>query len=179
MKTALVCSGAAKSCCHSNRHAVRRPAVVPRALVTRPAQQRSRSLRVRAQADPHAGHAKLHDFCMTIPYGGIALLSGVLALVFKAPAVGLQLVGAGVVISLCSLLSIKAWKGRSSSTPYTLVCAGSSGWIAYQMWQRVQASVAPVPSGILLALSAALAVFCVYNIIAGGNPPPAQKAPAA
>jgi hypothetical protein len=53
--------------------------------------------------------------------------------------------------------------------------AGSSGWIAYQMWQRVQASIAPVPSGILLALSAALAAFCLYNIIAGGNPPPAQK----
>jgi hypothetical protein len=61
---------------------------------------------------------------MTIPYCGIALLSGVLALVFKAPAVGLQLVGAGAVISLCSVLSIKAWKGRSSSTPYTMVCAG-------------------------------------------------------
>lgn len=67
---------------------------------------------------------------MTIPYGGIALLSGVLALVFKAPAVGLQLVGAGVVISLCSLLSIKAWKGRSSSTPYTLVCAGAYDSVA-------------------------------------------------
>lgn len=61
---------------------------------------------------------------MTIPYGGIALLSGVLALVFKAPAVGLHLVGAGMVISLCSVLSIKAWKGSSSSTPYTFICAG-------------------------------------------------------
>jgi hypothetical protein len=67
---------------------------------------------------------------MTIPYGGIALLSGVLALVFKAQAVGLQLLGAGAVISLCSVLSIKAWKGRSSSTPYTLVCAGAYQAIA-------------------------------------------------
>jgi hypothetical protein len=58
---------------------------------------------------------------------------------------------------------------------FVVMSAGSSGWIAYQMWQRVQASVAPVPSGILLALSAALAAFCLYNIIAGGNPPPAQK----
>lgn len=53
--------------------------------------------------------------------------------------------------------------------------AGVAGWIAYQMWQRVAASVAPVPSGILLALSAALAAFCLYNVVAGGNPPPSQK----
>eukprot|EP00882_Tetradesmus_deserticola_P008934 GHRQ01009424.1.p1 GENE.GHRQ01009424.1~~GHRQ01009424.1.p1 ORF type:complete len:179 (+),score=16.12 GHRQ01009424.1:127-663(+) len=178
MHSAFALSRTAQTGWYSSGHAMRRAAVVPHALVTRPA-QRSPSLSVRSQADPHAGHAKLHDFCMTIPYGGVALLSGVLALVFKAPAVGLHLVGAGMVISLCSVLSIKAWKASSSSTPYTFVCAGSSGYIAYQMWQRVQASIAPVPSGILLALSAALAVFCVYNIIAGGNPPPAQKTAAA
>jgi hypothetical protein len=63
----------------------------------------------------------------------------------------------------------------SAAAVVLCLVAGSSGWIAYQMWQRVQASVAPVPSGILLALSAALAAFCLYNIIAGGNPPPAQK----
>eukprot|EP00775_Hariotina_reticulata_P005308 gene5308-5543_t len=88
---------------------------------------------------------------MTIPYGAIALLSGLVALVFKAPAVGVQLAGAG----------------------------GSSGWIAYQMWQRVQAGIAPVPSGILLALSAVLAAFCVYNVVAGGNPPPSSKSSSA
>jgi hypothetical protein len=82
---------------------------------------------------------------MTIPYGGIALLSGVLALVFKAPAVGLQLVGAGAVISLCSVLSIKAWKGRSSSTPYTLVCAGML------LDQHPKVCVGPVITGALTA----------------------------
>jgi len=39
------------------------------------------------------------------------------------------------------------------------------------MWQRVAASLSPVPSGVLLALSGALAAFCVYNVLAGGNPP--------
>eukprot|EP00879_Flechtneria_rotunda_P033307 GHRR01036875.1.p1 GENE.GHRR01036875.1~~GHRR01036875.1.p1 ORF type:complete len:212 (+),score=37.46 GHRR01036875.1:295-930(+) len=120
----------------------------------------------------HAGHAKLHDFCMTIPYGGIALLSGVVAALFKAQTMGLQLLGAGVVICLSSVFSLRTWKAGGRSTLYTLVSAGTSGWVAYQMWQRVQASVAPVPSGILLALSAALAAFCLYNIVAGGNPPP-------
>ena len=41
------------------------------------------------------------------------------------------------------------------------------------MWQRIQLGLSPVVvSGILLALSGALALFCVYNVIAGGNPPP-------
>eukprot|EP00879_Flechtneria_rotunda_P003405 GHRR01003633.1.p1 GENE.GHRR01003633.1~~GHRR01003633.1.p1 ORF type:complete len:186 (+),score=40.49 GHRR01003633.1:295-852(+) len=139
--------------------------------------QRVHSVRVLAQAvagagGGHAGHAKLHDFCMTIPYGGIALLSGVVAALFKAQTMGLQLLGAGVVICLSSVFSLRTWKAGGRSTLYTLVSAGTSGWVAYQMWQRVQASVAPVPSGILLALSAALAAFCLYNIVAGGNPPP-------
>lgn len=78
------------------------------------------------QGDPHAGHAKLHDFCMTIPYGGIALLSGLVALVFKAQGVGLQLLGAGAVISLCSVLSVKSWKAGGGSVPFTLVSAGAA-----------------------------------------------------
>jgi hypothetical protein len=61
---------------------------------------------------------------MTIPYGAIALLSGLVALVFKAPAVGVQLAGAGGVVSLCSVLSLKSWKAGGGSTPYTLISAG-------------------------------------------------------
>jgi hypothetical protein len=49
MNTALVCSRSAQCCAQSSRQGLRRPAVVVRALVTRPAQQRLRSLRVRAQ----------------------------------------------------------------------------------------------------------------------------------
>jgi hypothetical protein len=61
---------------------------------------------------------------------------------------------------------------------WLLCCCGvgASGWVAYNMWVRVAVGAAPVPSGILLAVSAALCVFCVYNVLAGGNPPPAKKA---
>lgn len=76
------------------------------------------------QDNSHAGHAKLHDFCMTIPYGAIALFSGLVALVFKAPAVGVQLAGAGGVVSICSVLSLKSWKAGGGSTLYTLTSAG-------------------------------------------------------
>lgn len=76
------------------------------------------------KSDGHAGHAMLHDFCMTIPYGGIALVSGLVAFVFKATTAGMQLSGAGAVISLCSVLSLKTWKTGGSSTPYTLLSGG-------------------------------------------------------
>jgi hypothetical protein len=77
-----------------------------------------------SSSNSHAGHAFLHDFCMTIPYGGIAALSGLLAFAFKAPAVGLQLAAVAAVVALCSILSLKSWKAGGSSTAYTLVSAG-------------------------------------------------------
>jgi hypothetical protein len=78
-----------------------------------------------SSSNSHAGHAFLHDFCMTIPYGGIAALSGLLAFAFKAPAVGLQLAAVAAVVALCSILSLKSWKAGGSSTAYTLVSAGT------------------------------------------------------
>lgn len=79
-----------------------------------------------SSSSSHAGHAFLHDFCMTIPYGAMAALSGVLAFAFKAPAVGLQLAAVAAVVALCSVLSLKSWKAGGSSAGYTLVSAG--GW---------------------------------------------------
>lgn len=68
----------------------------------------------------------MHDFCMTIPYVGIAAVSGLLAFAFGTPAVGLQLAAVAAVVGLCSVLSLKAWKAGGSSTAYTLVSAGKN-----------------------------------------------------
>ena len=41
------------------------------------------------------------------------------------------------------------------------------------MWQQLQQkAAAALPAGVSLAASAALALFCAYNVLAGGNPPP-------
>lgn len=76
------------------------------------------------KGNSHAGHAVLHDFCMTIPYGGIAMLSGLVAFVFKASSVGTQLAGAGAVVSLASVLSLRSWRSGGATAPYTLVSGG-------------------------------------------------------
>lgn len=58
----------------------------------------------------------------------------------------------------------------------TLTChsdAGASGYIAYMAYDKFAAAAGLtmwVTGGIALA-SAAIALFCVYNVLAGGNPP--------
>ncbi len=40
-------------------------------------------------ADPHSGHAFLHDFCMAIPYGLILVLAGLVSLFARGFNAGL------------------------------------------------------------------------------------------
>lgn len=54
--------------------------------------------------------------------------------------------------------------------------AAIASWVGYTMWQRVQQGVSVVPSAILMSLSAALVAFCLYNVLAGGNPPKTSAA---
>jgi len=110
---------------------------------------------------------------MTIPYGALVTAGGLVSLFFGASTAGMQVAGAGAVVAASSICSLKSWKAGGTSTLFTLASAGSAAWVAYNMWQRIQLGLSPVVvSGILLALSGALALFCVYNVIAGGNPPP-------
>lgn len=49
--------------------------------------------------------------------------------------------------------------------------AGLAGWLAYYAYRAVQQGVSRMFMGALLGLSAAMALFLVYNVVAGGNPP--------
>lgn len=90
-----------------------------------PAHARTPAAHQASGESSHAGRAVLHDFCMTIPYSAGALVCALVAAVVKVPAVGVLLAGAGAIIALCSVLSLKTWKAGGSSTPYTLVSAGA------------------------------------------------------
>ncbi|KAL4422629.1 hypothetical protein ABPG75_008826 [Micractinium tetrahymenae] len=121
----------------------------------------------------HGGgrHAFLHDFCMCLPYGALVAVGGLLARLFGwgQPAVVMMVVGA-LQLALSSL-SLKVWRQNKSAAPFTLLEAGLAGWLAYYAWRAVQQRVAPVFMAGLLGLSAAMALFLVYNVAAGGNPP--------
>lgn len=87
---------------------------------TPPSPQASRS-------DSHAGHAFLHDFCMTIPFGAIAAAVGGVSLFLGMAAFGAKVASAGAAVLLASVLSLKTWKAGAGTTPYTLASAGVCG----------------------------------------------------
>jgi hypothetical protein len=80
--------------------------------------------------DSHAGHAFLHDFCMTIPYGALVAAGGLVSLFFGASSLGMQVAGAGAVVCASSVCSLKSWKAGGSSTLFTLASAGTIGAFA-------------------------------------------------
>ncbi|MEW5318252.1 MAG: hypothetical protein WDW38_009487 [Sanguina aurantia] len=130
-----------------------------------------------AKQDSHKGHAFLHDFCMTIPFGAATVIVGIAVAVLGAQTIGMQLLSAGAATAMCSVLSLQAWKKGGSSTLYTTVSAVSSAGVAFIAYTNVQIQlgVSLWLYGALLAVSVVSALFCTYNILAGGNPPPKEK----
>lgn len=169
----LRCMGAAARE-HKRRRRLPLLATDPHAFLPKPPHRNT----TQAAAGSGAGsggsgrHAVLHDFCMGLPYGALAAAAGLGSLLFGAGALGWQVAAAGAAVLAASALSLRAWRGGGPHAAFTLASAGAAGWVAAAMWARVAAGVTPVASALLLAPSAALALFCVYNVLAGGNPPP-------
>jgi len=118
------------------------------------------------------GHAVLHDFCMAIPYGAVTLLAGLVLLGLGASTAVPQCIGGGSLVLLSSFLSFKAWKKQDDSTLFTLASGTAAGYVAYTAYGAMKAGVVVWLTGTILAISAALCLFCFYNVAAGGNPPP-------
>eukprot|EP00195_Chlamydomonas_chlamydogama_P016424 CAMPEP_0202902088 /NCGR_PEP_ID=MMETSP1392-20130828/16273_1 /ASSEMBLY_ACC=CAM_ASM_000868 /TAXON_ID=225041 /ORGANISM="Chlamydomonas chlamydogama, Strain SAG 11-48b" /LENGTH=112 /DNA_ID=CAMNT_0049588791 /DNA_START=302 /DNA_END=640 /DNA_ORIENTATION=+ len=108
---------------------------------------------------------------MSIPYGAIALVAGAVLFFMGLKDVAPAVAACGLVTSGSSVLSLKQWRQGASSTLYTLVSAGAAGYAGYLAWTKVQAGQVVWLTGSVAVASAALALFCVYNILAGGNPP--------
>ncbi|GAX75915.1 hypothetical protein CEUSTIGMA_g3358.t1 [Chlamydomonas eustigma] len=121
--------------------------------------------------DDHAGHAFLHDFCMSIPYSGITLLGAAVIFILQAQMISVPLVLGGLIVAVASILSLGEWRKGNSSTLQTFVAGGVSGGLAYQCWAYTQASIVPWLTLTLCLLSCVMSVFSFYNIAAGGNPP--------
>lgn len=78
-----------------------------------------------SSGDSHKGHAFLHDFCMSIPYGAIAVFAGVALYVLGLTDLAGVAVVSGGTCAMASVLSLKEWKAGGSSTTYTLTSAGA------------------------------------------------------
>ncbi|GLC40355.1 hypothetical protein PLESTB_001680200 [Pleodorina starrii] len=141
-----------------------------------------RSLACRASAPQPGGatparHAVLHDFCMCIPYGGISIFAGIGLFFLNFTNIAGTALVAGATSLAASVLSLQEWKAGGDSKLYTLTSAASAAAVAY-----VTATSLDLLKGlpywlslVLCVLSAAASAFCVYNVLAGGNPPPSKK----
>lgn len=124
----------------------------------------------------HAGHAVLHDFCATIPYGaGLLAAAAASALLGAASArVGYALAAGGLAVCLASFVSLQEWRAGRGSAPYTLASGAVAAGVSALLWRSGATAVgglAALPAAALLGVSALLAAFCAYNVVAGGNPP--------
>jgi len=116
---------------------------------------------------------------MAIPYGTLALVGGLVALVSGGGLLASGVAAGGALVCAMAALSLKAWKARTACTPYTLVSAVASGAmlcaVGSTLKSGVSSAVAKWAGWGFVALSAALSLFLIYNVAAGGNPPPSGQ----
>ncbi|KAH7674266.1 TMEM14 family protein [Dioscorea alata] len=121
--------------------------------------------------------AKLHDFCLGIPFGGIVFGAGLIGSLFSrslSPLVtGTLFGGAILVLSTCSL---KIWRQGKSSLPFILGQAAIAAAFLRKHYQVYSLTKNAFPSGFFILMSAAMLCFYSYVLIAGGNPPPKKLA---
>ncbi|XP_074587482.1 protein FATTY ACID EXPORT 1, chloroplastic-like [Curcuma longa] len=113
--------------------------------------------------------ARIHDFCLGIPYGGFLFFGGLLGFVLSRNPTGLIFGGA---ISALSIFSLIVWSSGGSSIPFIL---GQTAISVAFLWRHSQAyslSKKLFPASLYIALSAAMVCFYLYVLISGGNPPP-------
>ncbi|PIA27445.1 hypothetical protein AQUCO_07700007v1 [Aquilegia coerulea] len=117
----------------------------------------------------HKKTAKIHDFCLGIPFGGLVLSGGLVGSVFSRnlSTLGIGMLFGGGVLAL-SACSFKGWRQGKSTMPFIL---GQ----AVLLWKQLQTYVMTkkvFPSGFYALISAAMLCFYSYVIASGGNPPP-------
>ncbi|XP_074582263.1 protein FATTY ACID EXPORT 1, chloroplastic-like [Curcuma longa] len=124
---------------------------------------------------PTQRSARIHDFCLGIPYGGFLFFGGLFGFVFSRNLTGLIF---GSAISALSIFSLMVWSSGGSSIPFIL---GQTAMSVAFIWRHLQAyslSKKLFPAVFYIALSAAMICFYAYVLISGGNPPPKKLAKA-
>ncbi|KAL7134194.1 hypothetical protein ABFS83_11G010500 [Erythranthe nasuta] len=122
--------------------------------------------------------AKIHDFCLGIPFGGLILGGGLVGFIFSRSAVTLSTgVLFGSAILALSIFSMKVWREGESSFPFILGQAVLSVAFLWKNFQAYFQTKKLFPTGFNVVISAAMLCFYYYVVISGGNPPPKKLKP--
>lgn len=124
--------------------------------------------------------AKIHDFCLGIPYGGLLTAGGVFWFVASGSLHALRfgLFLGGLVLFL-SMMSLKVWRKGRSSLPYIQAQALITFIILVREIRRFSLTGVIFPTAAVVVVSAAMLGFYSYVYLAGGNPPPKKSSGAA
>ncbi|KAK4432100.1 protein FATTY ACID EXPORT 1, chloroplastic [Sesamum alatum] len=117
--------------------------------------------------------AKIHDFCLGIPFGGLVFGGGLVGFIFSRSPVTLTtgVLFGGALLAL-STLSLKVWRQGNSSFPFILGQAVLSVALLWKNFQAYSLTKKLFPTGFNIVTSAAMLCFYSYVVISGGNPPP-------
>ncbi|CAM8940753.1 unnamed protein product [Rhodiola kirilowii] len=117
--------------------------------------------------------AKIHDFCFGIPYGGAALISGLVDFIFSRDVTTLcnSIIFGGALLGL-STSSLKIWRQGKSSFRYILGQAVIASVLLWNSCQGYLLTKKIFPTVLYATISAAMLCFYSYVVISGGNPPP-------
>ncbi|KAF9590321.1 hypothetical protein IFM89_033739 [Coptis chinensis] len=121
----------------------------------------------------HNRTAKIHDFCLGIPFGGLVLSGGLVGSILSRnlTTLGIGMLFGGGLLAL-SISSLKVWKDGKSSFPFMLGQAVLSAAFFWKHLQNYSLTKKVFPSGFYVVISAAMLCFYTYVVASGGNPPP-------
>ncbi|KAI4386539.1 hypothetical protein MLD38_004466 [Melastoma candidum] len=129
---------------------------------------------------PSKRAAKIHDFCLGIPFGGLIFSGGLFGFVFSRNPVALRTnVPIGGALLALSTLSLKVWRSGKSSLHFMLGQIVLSGALFWQHFRTYSLTKRAFPSLFYVIISSAMLCFYSYVILAGGNPPPKKLKPSA
>ncbi|XP_028766648.1 protein FATTY ACID EXPORT 1, chloroplastic isoform X2 [Neltuma alba] len=124
-------------------------------------------------ADLQKKTAKIHDFCLGIPFGGFVLSGGIIGfLLSRSTATLSNGVLFGGALLFLSTFSLKVWRQGKSSLPFILGQAALSGVLIWKNFQAYSLAKKLFPTGFIAIISSAMLCFYLYVLLSGGNPPP-------
>ncbi|CAL5031531.1 unnamed protein product [Urochloa decumbens] len=128
-------------------------------------------------AIPQKRSAKIHDFCLGIPFGGLLFSMGLLGYIFSRSTISLVLgIAPGFATLLLGTLSLKFWRNGRSSFLFILAQGAISAFLAWKYSHAYFLTNRLLPWGFYASLSTAMTCFYGYVLLAGGNPPPKKLA---
>ncbi|KAK4725473.1 hypothetical protein R3W88_028252 [Solanum pinnatisectum] len=117
--------------------------------------------------------AKIHDFCLGIPFGGLVFTGGLIGFIFsRNPATLSSGVLFGGALLALSTISMKVWREGKTSFPFIMGQAVLAAALLWKNMQTFSLTGKLLPTGFFAAISAAMFCFYSYVILSGGNPPP-------